>query len=174
MSSNTTNGVLDEVKDDAEPATSSHMSQSELEQIIQWNQEDPEIVDDCAHRLFEHQAQQQPDAAAVAAWDVDLSYGELDRAANRLAHHLANDCRVAPGSIVHTCFEKSGWHVVAVLAINKAGAAWAPLDPSHPAQRKRQIVGQTGATLVLGSPANSEAYRELGLKVVEVSPGLAA
>ncbi|KAK7705578.1 NRPS [Diaporthe eres] len=174
MSPNMNNGILDEAKDDSEPATSSHISQSELESIIQWNQEDPEIIDDCAHRLFERQAQQQPDAPAVAAWDVDLSYGELDRAASRLAHHLAGggDCRVAPGSIVHTCFEKSGWHVVAVLAINKAGAAWAPLDPSHPAQRKRQIVAQTGATVALASPTNSEACRELGLGVVEVSPEL--
>lgn len=174
MSTNMTNGILDEAKDDLEPATSSHtgISQSELERIVQWNQEDPEIINDCAHRLIERRAQQQPDAPAVAAWDVDLSYGELDRAANRLAHHLTG--RVAPRSIVHTCFEKSGWHVVAVLAINKAGAAWAPLDPSHPAERKRQIVGQTGATLALASPANSEACRELGLKIVEVSPLLDA
>ncbi|KAG6363944.1 hypothetical protein INS49_009047 [Diaporthe citri] len=175
MSPSMSNGIPDEAKDNSKPATPSHMSQSELERIIQWNKEDPEIIDDCHHRLFERQAQQQPDAPAVAAWDVDLSYAELDRAADRLAHHLAGgDCGVAPGSIVHTCFEKSGWHVVAVLAINKAGAAWAPLDPSHPAQRKRQIVGQTGATLALASPANSEACRELGLKVVEVSPGLDA
>lgn len=172
-----TNGILDVAKDDVEPATSSsHISQSELERIIQWNQEDPEIINDCHHRLFERRAQQQPVAPAVAAWDVDLSYGELDRAANRLAHHLLSrgDCRVSPGSIVHTCFEKSGWHVVAVLAVNKAGAAWAPLDPSHPAQRKRDIVGQTGAAVALASPANSEACRGLGLEVIEVSPLLDA
>ncbi|RYP26368.1 hypothetical protein DL767_008072 [Monosporascus sp. MG133] len=152
-------------REEAAPVT----SPSELRQAIQWGLENPELIDDCVHRLVERQAQRQPHAPAVCSWDVNFTYIQLDRAVNRLAHYLAAEFQMLPGTLVHTCFEKSAWHVVAVLAINKVGAAWVPLDPSHPPQRKRQIIQQTAATLALASAANVGVCAELGLRTVEVS-----
>ncbi|KAI0508575.1 hypothetical protein F5B22DRAFT_392567 [Xylaria bambusicola] len=128
-----------------------------------------EVIQDCVHRLFERQVLQRPDAPAVYAWDVKFTYMQLDQAANRLAHHLARQLQISRGTLIHTCFEKTGWYIVAVLAINKAGAAWVPLDPSHPKPRKQQILKQTRATIALASPANVIACAQLGLHVVEVS-----
>jgi amino acid adenylation domain-containing protein len=141
----------------------------DLQQAIEWNGEGPEIIEDCVHRLFESQSRRQPNASAVCSWDVDFTYVQLERAANRLAHRLIDEFHITPRALVHTCFDKSGWHIVAVLAINKVGAAWVPLDPLHPLQRKRQIVGQTKAIFALSSAANLALCDELGLRVVEVS-----
>jgi acyl-CoA synthetase (AMP-forming)/AMP-acid ligase II len=82
---------------------------------------------------------------------------------------LTLEVHVSRGSLVHTCFEKTGWYVVAILAINKVGVAWIPLDPSHPKQRKQHIVQQTRAMVALTSPANVAASQELGLHTIEVS-----
>ena len=56
----------------------------------------------------------------------------MHSAVNRLAHYLADTRRVSTGDLVHVYFEKSAWFFVIMLAINKFGAVWAPLDPSHP------------------------------------------
>lgn len=143
-----------------------------LQQSLKWNNEDPEFVDtveDTIHRLFERQVQQNPNAPAVCSWDVNFTYAQLNKAAIRIAHYLVMHCRVTPGALIHTCFEKSGWHIVAVLAINKAGAAWVPLDPLHPSQRKQEIIEQTGATIALVSSANTCICADLGLQIVEIS-----
>ncbi|KAL7940311.1 hypothetical protein V8C42DRAFT_363200 [Trichoderma barbatum] len=128
-----------------------------------------EIIEDCVHHLVERQTLQRPSAPALYAWDVCFTYDQLDQAANRLAHYLALEVHVSKGSLVHTCFEKTGWYVVAILAINKVGATWVPLDPSHPKQRKQHIVQQTRATIALTSPTNVVASQELGLHTIEVS-----
>nr|POE51972.1 apicidin f synthase [Quercus suber] len=59
-----------------------------------------------------------------------------------------------------------------MLAINKAGGAWVPLDPSHPEGRHKQVIEQAGARLGLASPANIDKCRAMLEHVVEVSPAL--
>lgn len=144
----------------------------DLKQATERNSERPEIIDDCVHHLFEKQAEARPHAIALRAWDCEFTYRNLNRAANRLAHHLINNFSVQPDEFVQVCFDKSAWHVVAILAINKAGAAWVPLDPSHPVQRQRQIVSQTKAKLALTSVANASMCSGLVASVLEVSPAL--
>ncbi|KAI1747345.1 hypothetical protein F4782DRAFT_521601 [Xylaria castorea] len=146
-----------------------HVESSAPSDASHGNGESLEIIEDCVHRLFEWQALQRPSAPALYAWDVSFTYDQLEQAANRLAHYLTQEVHVTRGSLVHTCFEKTGWYVVAILGINKAGAAWVPLDPSHPSQRKQHIVQQTRATVALTSPANVAACQELGLHAIEVS-----
>ncbi|GKT61312.1 NRPS protein [Colletotrichum tofieldiae] len=75
-------------------------------------------------------------------------------------------------SLVHACFEKSVWFFVSILAINKAGCAWVPLDPSHPEQRQRQVVQQTQAKLALTSPTNRSICLGIMSQVLEVLSGL--
>ncbi|EAW20684.1 putative nonribosomal peptide synthase [Aspergillus fischeri NRRL 181] len=145
----------------------------DAKRATQWNTtEDPEIIDNCVHRLIELQTKARPDAPAVHAWDGHFTYAQLDSAANRLAHHLLDSFALQPDDLVHVCFEKSVWFFVSILAVNKAGAAWVPLDPSHPEQRQRQIVNQTRAQLALSSPANFAICSALVADVVEVTPEL--
>jgi amino acid adenylation domain-containing protein len=148
------------------------ITEHDLEKAISFNAEEPRVVRDCVHKLIERQAQIQPDAPAIQAWDGSMSYAQLDSAANRLARYLVEDANVLVGDLVHVCFEKSLWYFVAIWAINKAGAAWVPLDPSHPVQRLQQIVQQTGSKLALVSPANAAKVGGLLPSVLEVTKEL--
>ncbi|KAK0108437.1 hypothetical protein ONS95_015023 [Cadophora gregata] len=140
----------------------------DVQQALFWNcRETPEIVDSCLHVLIAKQAEVQPHILAIDAWDGKLTYSELEFAANRLAHHLTG-AGVVIESLVHVCFEKSIWYYVAILAVNKAGGAWVPLDPSHPIERQQQVVQQTAARLALASPTNSRMCASLGLVVVTI------
>ena len=85
------------------------------------------------HQLFAAQAARTPDAVAVVGGDQRLTYRELDRRANQLAHHL-RACGVG-ADVVGLCLERSIDFIVGALGILKAGGAYLPLDPSHPAER---------------------------------------
>ena len=141
----------------------------DLKRSRELNPEEPEIIESCFHRLVEEQALQRPDAPAIQAWDAEFTYWELNQAANRLANYLVFDLGVEPGDLIHVCFEKSAWFFVTILGVNKAGAAWVPLDPSHPKHRLQQIARQTRAQLALISPSNAELCASLCPLVVEVS-----
>ncbi|MEW2163788.1 amino acid adenylation domain-containing protein [Streptomyces sp. NPDC007084] len=99
---------------------------------------------------FAAQVRRAPDAVALRGDGVRLTYGELDRAANRLAHRLAGlgvgDRAETPVAVL---MERSAELVVALLAVLKAGAAYVPLHPSYPAARMRAVIEQTGAPVLL-------------------------
>ena len=77
-----------------------------------------------------------------------LTYAELDRRANRLAHHLRS-LGVGPESVVGLCFGRGAEIIVALLGILKAGGAYLPLEPAYPAGRIAQILGEAGAAIVV-------------------------
>jgi len=86
------------------------------------------------HHLFERQVERSPEATAVVYGDEQLTYQELNRRANQLAHHLVQ-LNVKPGSLIGVCLERSVELMVGVLGILKAGCAYLPLDPSYPLER---------------------------------------
>lgn len=105
-----------------------------------WNRtERPYSRDVCIHQLFEAQVGRTPDAPAVVSDDGELTYAELDAAANRLAA-LLRSRGAGPGSFVALCMEHCAEAVVALLGILKSGAAYVPIDPSWPAERQRHIL----------------------------------
>lgn len=155
-------------QDESLLADVSPQSTWDIEQATAWNNEDiPEVVEDCVHYAVTRQAQERPNEVAVDAWDGKFTYYELDCAANRLAHYLI-DLGVKTEDLVIVCFEKSVWFCVTILAINKAGGAWVPLDPQHPTQRHQQVIQQSNATLALASPGVSGLCEELGLRVITI------
>ncbi|MDB5072253.1 MAG: non-ribosomal peptide synthetase [Candidatus Eremiobacteraeota bacterium] len=88
----------------------------------------------CVHRLFEAHAARTPDAVAVVFESEPLTYGELNRRANRLAHHLRT-LGIVPETRVGLCLDRSPEMIVALLGILKAGGAYVPLDPAYPRER---------------------------------------
>ncbi|HTG34804.1 MAG TPA: amino acid adenylation domain-containing protein [Thermoanaerobaculia bacterium] len=88
----------------------------------------------CLHRLFAAQAALAPGAVALRCGEASLSYGELDRAADRLAHRLRS-LGIGPEDAVALCAEPSFDLLVGLLGILKAGAAYVPLDPAYPRER---------------------------------------
>ncbi|WP_437482994.1 amino acid adenylation domain-containing protein [Sorangium sp. So ce1014] len=109
----------------------------------------------CLHASFEEHAARQPDALAVVAGDRRLTYGELNRQANRLAHHLRRR-GVGGGSPVGLCCERSVDMIAGLLGILKAGGAYVPLDPHAPAQRLAQQIRRAGFSVLLtNAPARA-------------------
>ncbi|WPO00380.1 non-ribosomal peptide synthetase [Pseudomonas sp. MUP55] len=100
------------------------------------------------HRLFEAQAARQPERQALALNEHSLSYGELNRQANRLAHYLIAQ-GVGPQALVGIAVERSFAMVVSLLAVLKSGAAYVPLDPEYPRERLLHMLEDSGVRLVL-------------------------
>ncbi|TPG62840.1 AMP-binding protein, partial [Pseudomonas arsenicoxydans] len=104
------------------------------------------------HELFEDQAQRHPDATALVFESQSLSYGELNRRANRLAHHLIA-LGVRPDDRVAICVERSLEMVVGLLAILKAGGAYLPLDPAYPDERLAYMLDDAAPVALLTQAA---------------------
>ncbi|NVJ15426.1 non-ribosomal peptide synthase/polyketide synthase, partial [Myxococcus sp. AM010] len=98
--------------------------------------------------LFEEQAQRTPDAVAVEYEDERLTYAELNRRANQLAHHLKG-MGVGPEVRVGLCVERSLELVVSVLGILKAGGVYVPLDASYPLERLAWMKAEAGVALLV-------------------------
>ncbi len=88
----------------------------------------------CVHERIEQQAAQHPKRIALVFADQSLSYGELNRRANQLAHHLRG-LGIGANDRVAICTERHPEMIVCVLATLKAGAACVPLDPEYPSAR---------------------------------------
>ncbi|WP_343073630.1 amino acid adenylation domain-containing protein [Pyxidicoccus fallax] len=102
--------------------------------LVEWNDTRAQMVDTCAHHLFEAQVARSPDAPALQMGERTLTYRQLDERANQLAHHLRS-LGVGPEVLVGLCVERSPELVVSILAVLKAGGAWLPLDSSYPTER---------------------------------------
>ena len=103
--------------------------------LVEWNATATDYPRDlCIHQLFENQVESTPDAVAVIFKDQQLTYRELNRRANQLAHYLQY-LGVEPGVLVGICVERSLDMVVGLLGILKAGGAYLPLDPTFPSER---------------------------------------
>ncbi|MFJ3793115.1 amino acid adenylation domain-containing protein [Kitasatospora sp. NPDC090091] len=101
-----------------------------------------------AHHRFEQQAARTPEAEAVRCGREALSYAELDRRSNRLAHRLKRH-GVGRDVLVGVCTERSVDLVVALLAVLKAGGAFVPLDPEFPPERLAFMLADSGLPVLL-------------------------
>lgn len=103
--------------------------------LVDWNDTQVDYPQDkCIHQLFEAQVEQTPDAPAVVFQDKQLTYRQLNRRANQVAHYLRS-LGVGVESLVALCLEPSLEMVVGILGILKAGGAYLPLDPAYPQER---------------------------------------
>ncbi|HEX8150720.1 MAG TPA: amino acid adenylation domain-containing protein [Pyrinomonadaceae bacterium] len=102
----------------------------------------------CFHNLFERQAERMGDAPALCCADEQLSYEQLNAAANQLAHHLIT-AGIGPEHRVAICLERSPRMVIALLAINKAGGAYVPLNEHWPPNRLHFILEDANVSAVL-------------------------
>ena len=117
--------------------------------LVEWNDtEAPYPEEACVQELFEAQVERTPDATAVVFEDEQLTYRELNRRSNQLAHHLQG-LGVGPEVLVGICVERSLEMVVGILGILKAGGAYVPLDPTYPKERLAFMLDDTQAPVLL-------------------------
>ncbi len=101
-------------------------------------------------------AMRRPDSVALTFQEGQLSYGDLDQQAGQLADRLA-ELGVGPETVVGVCFDRGPDLVAALLAVWYLGAAYVPIDPSHPADRIRFLLEDSGAAVVLTASSVSES-----------------
>ena len=117
--------------------------------LFEWNDTGhPYQQHECVHQMFEAQVRRTPDAVALVFEGRQLTYSELNRRANQLAHYLRG-VGVGPDVFVGILMHRSVEMMVAVLGIMKACGAYIGLDPSHPPDRLAYMLEDTGARLVL-------------------------
>ncbi|MCO8171818.1 amino acid adenylation domain-containing protein, partial [Pseudomonas sp. 21LCFQ02] len=126
------------------------LNAQEHDQIVNdWNRTEVSYpTESCIHELIEQQVVKTPDATALVFAEQSLSYAELNRRANRLAHRLRG-LGVGPDVLVGIAVERSIEMVVGLLAILKAGGAYVPLDPEYPQERLTYMIEDSGVQLLL-------------------------
>ncbi|MFF1506930.1 amino acid adenylation domain-containing protein [Streptomyces sp. NPDC058326] len=123
------------------------------------------------HELFEATADRTPGAVALTAGAVELTYAQVESAANRLAHRLRQD-GLGPEDTIGLCLERSPELIVAMLAVMKSGAAFVPLDPTLPQPRLADMVGDARCARILCHAATAELAGSLGTAArVDEEPG---
>ncbi|GAA1004417.1 hypothetical protein Aple_072040 [Acrocarpospora pleiomorpha] len=123
------------------------------------------------HELIVEQAARCPGAVAATCAGAELTYGELEHRARRLAARL-NELGVSPGTTVGVCLERSLDVPVALLAVLLAGAAYLPLEPEYPRERLTYMIEDSGTTVIITDDASAARLPE-GLRLVRVADGVA-
>lgn len=113
--------------------------------------------------LFEAQVERTPDKPAILFDGVVLSYKQLNRQANRLAHFLRVRYHIAPDDLISVKLEHSHWLIITLLGVLKSGAAYMPISTDYPADRVDYMVLDSGCKLVIDNEelhrARKEAYK---------------
>ncbi|WP_034888377.1 non-ribosomal peptide synthetase [Gillisia sp. Hel_I_29] len=104
--------------------------------------------------LFEEQVSKTPEAIAVVYEEERLSYEELNRRSNQLAHYLQAHYTIEPDDLVGIMLPRSSWMIVGILGILKSGGAYVPIDPDYPEDRKSYIISETNLKVLI---INSES-----------------
>ena len=153
------------------PAQVKLLSSCDMAQILEWNSGRPEAVEDCVHKVISRRALMESQSQAIHAWDGDLNYGSLDKLSTKLGQLLVK-LGIGMESVVPLCFERSKWVVVSMLAVNKAGAAFVLLNPSHPFSRLKSIISQVKASIVITSPYVAHCVSQLVERKLQVDDAL--
>jgi amino acid adenylation domain-containing protein len=139
------------------------LTDAERVQVLrEWNDTTAEYPEEpCVHELFEAQALKTPQAIAVACDGKELNYGELNRRANQLAHHLRSR-GVRPDARVAVLVNRSLEMIIGLVAILKAGGAYVPLDPAYPLDRLRYMLEDSAPAVMLTQGGLLQKFRQFG------------
>ncbi|MEM9821491.1 MAG: amino acid adenylation domain-containing protein, partial [Bacteroidota bacterium] len=100
-------------------------------------------------QLFEAQVALHPEKTALAFNDQSWTYQELNQQANLLAHFLVEQHQIQSGDFVGILMDRSEWMIISILGILKAGAAYVPIDPKYPGDRKAFMIQDTAIKTLL-------------------------
>lgn len=117
--------------------------------LTEWNHSDRDYpLDQCVHQRIAEQARQCPDEIAVVCGAAHLTYAELNRHANQLAHYL-RDRGVGAETLVGLCVDRSIEMIVAILGVLKAGGAYVPLALEFPKHRLELMLEDANVKIIV-------------------------
>src|SRR3569833_1664401 len=125
-------------------------STADRQAVAEWNGVFPKDVNRCMHDIIAEQVYKTPNAPAVQSRETSLTYQALADLSTDLAHRLRS-LGVGPDVIVPICLEKSPNGVISMLAIQKAGGAFVPLNPQDPPERLLDLIDQVEASVMIFS-----------------------
>jgi non-ribosomal peptide synthetase component F len=125
----------------------------------------------CIHEEIADRARQDPSKGAIASWDGDLTYAELDDYSTSVAVNLQQK-GIQPHDFIAVYFEKSKWAAVATLGVMKAGATFVMMDPALPLARLQNMVAQVKAKAVLTSQSQLDVSNSLTVPEMTISAPL--
>ncbi|MCF5757277.1 non-ribosomal peptide synthetase, partial [Pseudomonas syringae] len=146
------------------------MSKAEQQQLLQTFNAAEHLYphDELIHTRFERQAERQPDACAVSDHTGKvLTYAELNRKANQVAHHLIEQ-GIGLDDRVAICVERGPGMIVGLLAILKAGAGYVPLDPAYPTERLAYLLQDSAPVAVLLQTATADVLSLGSMPVINL------
>ncbi len=137
--------------------------------LYKWNKTAAAYPEEkCVHELFEEQAVRTPEAVAMVSEDQQLTYRELDRRGNQLAHYLRS-LGVKPDARVGICVERGPEMIIALLAVLKAGGAYVPLDPEYPDERLQFMLEDSAPMVLLTQGKLRERFKGMKEKLLVVN-----
>ncbi|MGW1650078.1 amino acid adenylation domain-containing protein [Streptomyces eurythermus] len=116
--------------------------------LLRWSGTPAPAYTTDAPGLFERRADASPDAVALRTETGEVTFAELDRRANRIAHRL-RDLGAGADSVVGVLVDRGADLIAALLGVWKAGAAYLPIEPGTPAERVRYMLADAGAGLLV-------------------------
>jgi amino acid adenylation domain-containing protein len=144
------------------------LTEIEQRQLATWNATQREYSRDASvPQCITLQALATPDAIAIIDEDNILSYSELNKRANQLAHYLQH-IGVGPNVLVGLCLERSVDLVVGLLGILKAGGAYVPLDPTYPTDRLKFILHDTQAPVLVTNDHLAQELFEIDAQLIRL------
>jgi amino acid adenylation domain-containing protein/FkbM family methyltransferase len=154
---------------DAKLASLDLMTEADKRQVlIDFNQtETVHPFDQCVQQVFEQRVELTPDAVAVVYENEQLTYSELNARSNQVAHYLRS-LGVGPEAIVALYMNRSVEMIVGLLGILKAGPAYLPLDADQPEQRRRFILDDATAPILLTQKGVDAAWVNATVRVISV------
>jgi amino acid adenylation domain-containing protein len=142
------------------------LTEAEYQQLIcDWNDTARDFDGKCVHEMFEQQASEVPEALALVFGEKSITYGELNRSANQLAHYLRK-LGAGADSPVGICVERSELAAIGVLGILKAGAAYVPIDPAYPKDRVAIILQDASIKILLSQTSVRDALPDHSASVI--------
>ncbi len=111
--------------------------------------------------LFEEQTAQIPDHIAIVYKDKQLTYDELNQAANRFGHYLLRHHAIRPDDLIGVKLERSEWMIIAIIGILKAGGAYVPIDTAYPSDRIAYMINDSSCKVLIDQEW-VEDYRKAG------------
>jgi aspartate racemase len=145
------------------------LTEAERGQLLsEWNKGVGPAVRGTVLELWEAQVAREPERPALVSGEQQLSYGELERRANQWGHYL-RAAGVGAETVVGICLRRGLEQVVAVLAVLKSGAAYLPLEASHPPERLELMLRETAAALVITEQALADKLKTISsAKVISI------